>query len=61
MKNEGKKIQNENLKELGKLNTKLRDLLFSSKELCNNVEKSGTLLQSDLGFKIKSGLESSDF
>lgn len=61
IKNEGKKIQNENIKELGKLNQRLKDLLYSSKELCENFEKSGELLQTDLGFKIKSGLESTDF
>ena len=61
IKNEGKKIQNENLKELGKLNSKLRDLLYSTNELCDNFAKSGKLLQNDLGFKIKSGLESSEF
>lgn len=61
IKNEGKKIQNENLKELGKLNTKLKDLLYFSSELQDNFEKSGSLLQHDLGFKIKSGLESSEF
>jgi len=35
----------------------LKELLYSSKELQSNVEKSGRLLQSDLGFKIRSGLE----
>ena len=44
MKNEGKKIQNENVKELNKLNYLLKDLLQSSKELQENVENSGELL-----------------
>mmetsp|Transcript_13235 Transcript_13235/g.20663 ORF Transcript_13235/g.20663 Transcript_13235/m.20663 type:complete len:217 (-) Transcript_13235:20-670(-) len=57
LKNEGKKIQSENLKELNKLNSMLKELLYSSKELQNNVERSGGLLNSDLGFKIRSGLE----
>ena len=61
LKSEGKKVQNENIKELSKLNSLLKDLLYSSKELCDNVEKSGELLTQDLGFKIRSGLESSDF
>jgi hypothetical protein len=61
MKNEGKKVQNENIKELNKLNSMLKDLLYSSKELSENVEKSGELLNQDLGFKIRSGLESSEF
>ena len=57
LKNEGKKIQNENLKELTKLNTLLKELQYSSSELQENIEKSGELLQSDLDYKIKSGLE----
>ena len=61
MKNEGKKIQNENLKSMSKLNSMLKNLLYSSKELCENVVNSGQLLQSDLDLKIRSGLESSDF
>jgi len=39
----------------------LKDLLYSTKELSENFEKSGELLQTDLGFKIKSGLESTEF
>ena len=56
-KTEGKKIQNEIMKEMNKLNGSLKDLLYSSKELAINVEKSGQLLQSDLGYKIRSELE----
>ena len=41
MKNEGKKIQNENLKSMSKLNSMLKNLLYSSKELCENVVNSG--------------------
>ena len=43
-KTEGKKIQNEIMKEMNKLNGSLKNLLYSSKELAINVEKSGTLL-----------------
>ena len=43
------------------MNSKLKDLLYSSKELCENLEKSGELLQTDLSFKIKSSLESTEF
>jgi hypothetical protein len=57
MKNEGKKIQTENIKEMNKLNYMLKNLLQSSKELSDNVEMSGKLLQTDLDYKIKSGLE----
>ena len=56
-KNEGKKIQNENLKELSNLNSMLKDLFYTSKELMTNVEKSGKMLEEDLAFKIRSGLE----
>ena len=56
-KNEGKKIYNENIKDLGKLNSMLKDLLYSSTELMLNVEKSGKMLHEDLAFKIRSGLE----
>ena len=45
------------MKEMNKLNGSLKDLLYSSKELASNVEKSGALLQSDLGYKIRSELE----
>lgn len=57
MKNEGKKIQSENIKELKKINDNLRSLHQTSKELQDNVERSGKLLQTDLFYKIKCGLE----
>ena len=44
MKTEGKKIQNEIMKEMNKLNGSLKDLLYSSKELSINVENSCILL-----------------
>jgi hypothetical protein len=43
-KKEGTKIQNEIMKDLNKLNSNLKDLLFSSKELLTNVQLSGDLL-----------------
>jgi hypothetical protein len=38
MKNEGKKIQNENIKQLNKLNYVLKHLIQSSKELEENFD-----------------------
>lgn len=39
------------------LNDCLKDLEYSTSELLDNVEKSGALLKTDIGYKIKSGLE----
>ena len=41
LKNEGKKMQNESMKSLGKLNAALKELSYFSSELQKNVEKSG--------------------
>lgn len=57
LKNEGKKMQNESMKSLGKLNAALKELSYFSSELQKNVEKSGQLLANDLEFKIRSGLD----
>jgi hypothetical protein len=45
------------MNELDKLNKLLKELVYSSKELLTNVEKSGELLKTDLAYKIRSGLE----
>ena len=57
MKNEGKKIQNENIKQLNKINYVLKHLIQSSKELEENFGQSSKLLTNDLKYKIQSGLE----
>lgn len=57
LNNEGKKIQNENMNMMHSLNNCLKDLEYSTSELLDNVEKSGVLLKTDIGYKIKSGLE----
>ena len=58
-KNSGVKIQNENIKGLKNLDYMLRDLLYSSKELAENADRTGELIVQDLGFKIRSQLEHS--
>ena len=60
-KNSGVKIQNENIKGLKNLDSLLRTLLYSSKELAENADRTGDLITQDLGFKIRSELESTDF
>jgi len=45
------------MKRFDSLNQGLKELLFSSKELDENVKKSGNLLEQDLGYKIRSALE----
>ena len=57
MKNEGKKIQNESMKSLSRLNSVLVDLQYNSSELQRNAMESGSLLTQDLHLKIKSSLE----
>lgn len=52
MKNEGKKIQNENIKQLTKINYVLKHLIQSSKELEENFGQSSKLLSNDLKYKI---------
>ena len=44
MKNEGKKIQNESMKSLSRLNSVLVDLQYNSSELQRNTMESGSLL-----------------
>lgn len=39
------------------LNDCLKDLEYSTSELLENVERSGSLMKSDIKYKIKSGLE----
>ena len=56
--NQGKKAQYENLKQMGKFNQKLDDLLYSTKELEENAQRTGSLLENDLHLKVKCGLES---
>jgi len=57
MKADGTRVQNELMKRFDSLNQGLKELLFSSKELDENVKKSGNLLEQDLGYKIRSALE----
>ena len=57
MQNQGKKVQLENLKQMSKFNTKLNDLLYSTKELEENTHRTGSLLENDLHLKVKSGLD----
>lgn len=57
LNNEGKKIQNENMNMMHGLNDCLKDLEYSTSELLENVERTGTLLKTDIAYKIKSGLE----
>lgn len=57
LNNEGKKIQNENMNMMHQLNDCLKDLEYSTSELLENVERSGSLLKTDIAYKIKSGLE----
>jgi hypothetical protein len=60
LKNEEKKVQKDNLTKLTNLNNLLQDLLYSTKELSNNVDKSSEYIQNDLHLKIRSDLESLD-
>ena len=39
------------------LNDNLKELEYSTSELLENVERTGSLLKQDITFKIKSGLE----
>ncbi len=55
-KNEDKKIQLDSMNKLLQLNGMLQDLLFSTKELQDNVSKANEYIESDLALKIKSGL-----
>jgi len=45
------------LKDFNKLNSSLRDLLYSTKELEMNIENTSEFLNNDLGLKIRSELE----
>lgn len=58
MQNQGKKIQLENIKQLGKFNQKLNDLLYSTKELEENAQRTESLLEHDLVLKVRCGLDS---
>ena len=58
LNNESKKLQNENMNMMYQLNECLKDLEYSTSELLENVERSGSLLKSDIHYKIKSGLDS---
>lgn len=56
-KNEDKKLQRDSMNKLLQLNVMLQDLLFSAKELSDNVERSSAFIQNDLALKIKSDLQ----
>lgn len=57
LNNEGKKMQNENMNMMHQLNDCLKDLEYSTSELLENAERSGSLLKSDISYKIKSTLD----
>jgi len=57
LKNEGRKLQNESIKSLSRLNAALVDLQYNAGELQRNAVESGSLLMQDLPLKIKSSLE----
>ena len=61
LKNEEKKQQKENIAKLNDLNNILQDLLFSTKELSANINKTNEYISNDLGLKIKSDLDFIDF
>ena len=61
LKKEDKKAQTENVEKLNELNSQLQDLLFSTKELSNNMKKTNEYIQNDLALKIKSDLDFFDF
>lgn len=56
LNNEGKKVQSENMNMMHQLNDCLKDLEYSTSELLENVERSGSLMKSDIKYKIKSVL-----
>jgi hypothetical protein len=56
-KNEDKKLQKDSMQKLFQLNGMLQDLLFSTKELSDNVERASEYIQNDLALKIKSDLQ----
>jgi hypothetical protein len=55
-KNEDKKVQMDSMNKLFQLNGMLQDLLFSTKELSDNILKANEYIESDLALKIKSDL-----
>ena len=59
-KNEDKKLQRDSMSKLFQLNGQLQDLLFSTKELSDNVERASDYIQNDLALKIKSDLNMDD-
>ena len=61
LKNEEKKQQKENIQKLTNLNNMLQDLLFSTKELSSNVDRTNEYISNDLGLKIKSDLDFFEF
>ena len=56
-KNEDKKVQMDSMNKLFQLNGMLQDLLFSTKELSDNILKANEYIESDLALKIKSGIQ----
>ena len=54
-------MQKENLNKLTNLNTLLQDLLYSTKELSSNIDRSSEYIQNDLALKIKSDLDFIEF
>lgn len=56
-KNEDKKVQMDSMNKLFQLNGMLQDLLFSTKELSDNILKANEYIESDLALKIKSDLQ----
>jgi hypothetical protein len=55
-KNEDRILQRDSMQKLFQLNSLLQDLLFSTKELSDNVQKSSEFIENDLAIKVKSDL-----
>ena len=55
-KNEDRLLQKDSMQKLFQLNGLLQDLLFSTKELADNVQKASEFIEKDLAIKVKSDL-----